>query len=137
MKRVIGLGGIFFKARDRDAMRAWYRDHLGIDTGPAGFTQFEWRAMEAPEKVGQTVWSLFPADTRYLDPGTANFMINYRVENLDALLEMLHAEGVEVDPKKEDSEFGKFGWIIDPEGNKIELWEPPASTDSGDGIPMA
>jgi predicted enzyme related to lactoylglutathione lyase len=120
MERVTGIGGIFFKARDPAALGAWYERHLGVTiTWPTG-TVFAW---EAP---GSTVWSAFAAETTYFAPSTAPFMINYRVADLARMLEQLRAAGVEVDPKSgEDSEYGKFGWCMDPEGNRIELWEPP------------
>ncbi len=125
MKRVTGIGGIFFKSESPDKMREWYHKHLGMKPDDYGGLSFEWRDKDDPEKTGYTVWSIFPADTKYLDPGNASFMINYRVEDLHGLLELLRTEGVEVEDKIEESEFGKFGWIIDPDGNKIELWEPP------------
>ena len=124
MERVTGIGGIFFKARDAEKLRAWYRDLLGIDSGDHG-ASFEWREVEAPEKRGMTVWSIFRHDTRYLDPSPAPFMVNYRVENLDRMLAQLRAAGADVDEKIEDGEFGRFGWVMDPEGNRLELWEPP------------
>ncbi len=125
MKRVSGIGGVFFKCRDVDAQREWYRRHLGIDAEPWGGKAFEWRERDDPERVGVTVWSPMPDTTDYFDPSPARFMINYRVEDLDEVLEQLRAEGVDVDDKREDSEFGRFGWVTDPEGNKIELWQPP------------
>jgi len=124
MKRVTGIGGIFFKADgDHKKMLEWYEKHLGIPCKD-GYHSFEWRNPEAPEEKGNTVWSIFSAKTEYLNPSPSKFMINYRVENLDALLEALRAEGVKVDDKVEEFDYGKFAWIYDPEGNKIELWEP-------------
>ena len=126
MKKVTGIGGIFFKAKDPEQLRAWYRKHLGIESESWGFT-FSWQ--DDPQKDGgQTVWSVFPADTKHFEPSHSSFMINFRVEDLDWLLTQLRAEGV--DSKMEASEFGKFGWIMDPEGNRIELWEPPALPES-------
>lgn len=126
MKRVTGIGGIFFQARDPAALRAWYRRHLGIDVQDWGGTAFSW-ADEAGDAVkGTTVWSIGAVGNEYYAPSTAPFMINYRVENLPALLQALREEGCTVLEKMDDSEFGKFGWVIDPEGNKVELWEPPA-----------
>ena len=124
MKRVTGIGGVFFKAQDPNAMKEWYRKHLGIDAGDYGAT-FDWRETEDPQKEGQTVWTLFPNDTKYFAPSTSPFMINYRVEDLHGLVAMLREEGVVVE-KVDDSDYGKFAWISDPEGNRIELWEPPA-----------
>lgn len=119
MVRVTGIGGIFFKARDPEGLREWYRTHLGIDVQDWGGTVFTWT------QPGSTVWSIFPASSQYFSPGTASFMINYRVEDLNAVLQALREEGCQVDDKIEVSEFGKFGWVHDPEGNKIELWQPP------------
>lgn len=124
MKRVIGIGGIFFKVQDFQQMRSWYSKHLGIPTEEGGYGLFWSRDDEHPEERKSTTWSLFKADSDYFQPSTAPFMINYRVENLVALLEALRSEGVRVEDKIEEYEFGKFGWIYDPEGNKIELWEP-------------
>lgn len=124
MKRVTGIGGIFFKAQDAVALRSWYREHLGIEVeGDGGYT-FDWREVAQPDKIGQTVWSVFPGTTKYFAPSQASFMINYRVEDLDAVLEQLRAEGVEIDERIEEYEYGRFAWIMDPEGNRIELWEP-------------
>jgi predicted enzyme related to lactoylglutathione lyase len=126
MERVTGIGGIFFKARDRQAMLDWYATNLGIEAQEWGSTQFSWRDADDPERTGSTVWSVFPADTKYLDPSTAPFMVNYRVADLAAMLAQLRAAGVQVDEKVDDTEYGKFGWAMDPEGNRLELWEPPA-----------
>ncbi len=123
MKRVTGIGGIFFKARDPEALAAWYRDHLGLDVTDWGGAAFEWGG-DGSEK-GVTLWSAFKADTTYLEPGTASFMVNFRVADLDALLRALREEGCQVMDETQASEQGKFGWVIDPEGNKVELWEPP------------
>ena len=124
MKRVTGIGGIFFKSQDPNAMKDWYRKHLGIDAGDYG-ASFHWREADDPEKRGETVWTLFPHDTKYFAPSTSPFMINYRVEDLHGLVALLREEGVEVE-KVDDSDYGRFAWISDPEGNRIELWEPPA-----------
>jgi predicted enzyme related to lactoylglutathione lyase len=126
MKRVTGIGGIFFKSSDPKSLGAWYKTHLGIDVEDWGGASFQWKGPDNPEGGGTTVWSPFAADTKYFDPSPAAFMINYRVEDLDALLAVLRAEGVQVDEKVDESEFGKFGWVIDPDGNKLELWQPPA-----------
>ena len=121
--RVTGLGGVFFKARDPDRLYAWYENHLGLKRTEGGVL-FRWRDKDA-DSPGTTVWALFKQDTKYFQPSPAPFMLNYRVENIDALLERLRAEGVQVDERREDSEFGRFAWVMDPEGNRIELWEPP------------
>ena len=122
-KRVTGIGGIFFKSNDQNKLKDWYRDHLGIDSDQYGFT-FKWRNYEKAEEAGTTVWSPFPKDTDYYNPSTKDYMINYRVEDLVGLIEILKAEGEEVIGEIEEYEYGKFGWIMDPEGRKIELWEP-------------
>jgi predicted enzyme related to lactoylglutathione lyase len=124
MKRVTGIGGIFFKARDAAGLRAWYERHLGFKLEDYGGTHFKWSDGVGAESAGSTVWSIFPDDTRYFDPSEKPFMINYRVENLDALIEQLRSEGVEVEERIEQYEYGRFAWVMDPEGNRIELWEP-------------
>ena len=126
MKRVTGIGGVFFKSKDPKALGAWYKAHLGIEVEEWGGAAFRWKGTENPEGVGITVWSPFSAETNYFAPSTAPFMINYRVEDLHALLAALRSEGVQVEDKVEESEHGKFGWAIDPDGNKLELWQPPA-----------
>jgi predicted enzyme related to lactoylglutathione lyase len=123
MKRVIGIGGVFFKAKDPEKLRAWYQQHLGLEFDAYGSVSFGCPEEEEQRKRAQTVWSLFPSDTKYFDPSKAPFMINYRVENLASLLAQLRNEGVEVDERMEEYEYGRFGWIMDPEGNRIELWE--------------
>jgi len=120
MKRVIGIGGIFFKAENPKQLAAWYEKHLGIDFGGKTYSDFQFQKREK----GWTAFSLFQQDTQYFDPSAKEFMLNLRVENLDSLLETLRGEGVHVFDEKEDAEYGKFGWILDPEGNKIELWQP-------------
>ena len=124
MKRVIGIGGVFIKAKDPEKLRAWYQKHLGLEPDAYGGVVFHCPDSEAERQTAQTAWSLFPSDTKYFDPSSATFMINYRVENLAALLEQLRIEGVEVDERTEEHEYGRFGWVMDPEGNRIELWEP-------------
>jgi len=126
-RRVTGIGGIFFHALDPVALRAWYKMHLGIDVQDWGGTAFRWTDAAGAPTAGTTVWSVSPAGDSFA-PGKAPFMINYRVEDLAALLQALRAEGCNVLDKTDDSEFGKFGWVIDPEGNKVELWQPPPGT---------
>ena len=126
MTRVTGIGGIFIKSREPNRLKAWYREHLGLDIQEWGGMTFHWQTPERPNVDGATVWSVFDAKSNYFDPSQAPFMVNYRVENLHDVLESLRAEGCSVDVKTEESEFGKFGWVMDPDGNKIELWEPPA-----------
>lgn len=120
MERVTGIGGIFLKAKDPQALAAWYREHLGIPL-ESGETYATLASAGAGE---MTVWSTFPADTEYFAPSAAPFMVNYRVGNLDAMLEQLRAAGAQVDERVEDYEYGRFGWAMDPEGNRFELWEP-------------
>ena len=125
MKRVTGIGGVFFKTQDPEKLKRWYQQHLGIIPDSDGYVSFRWREKDDPERVGYTAWSPFAQDTRYFDPSTKPFMINYRVADLHRLLEQLREEGVQVDDHVEESEYGRFGWIMDPEGNRVELWEPP------------
>lgn len=122
LERVTGIGGIFIRARDREAMSAWYEKHLGLRLKDRD-AEFPWREHDRPESVGRTIWSLFPADTDYFGPTRPAFMINYRVANLDRMLEQLRQNGVTVE-KTEDYDYGRFAWVTDPEGNRIELWEP-------------
>lgn len=124
MQRVTGIGGIFFKSRNPQALGAWYRDHLGLDVTDWGGVIFQWGGPDS--SPGVTIWSPFAADTNKMAPSTAPFMLNFRVADLDALLAALRAEGCDVMDASENSEFGKFGWVIDPDGNKVELWEPPS-----------
>ena len=123
MKRVTGIGGIFIRAKDPQALCAWYQEHLGIDVQSWGGTAFRWVDEDDKPVGGMTIWSV--GDGSNFAPGKA-FMVNYRVADLHALLDALRREGCEVLDKVDDSEYGKFGWVVDPEGNKVELWEPPA-----------
>lgn len=123
MKKVTGIGGIFFKSKDPDAMKKWYSDHLGLPVDPYGAT-FEWRQDDDPSKKVTTIWSPFKESTKYFEPSTKDFMINYRVENLEALVAELKAAGVTILDDIQSYDYGKFVHILDPEGNKIELWEP-------------
>ena len=127
MKRVTGIGGVFFSAQDPVALRVWYQRHLGIDVQAWGGAAFIWGDENGNAGGGMTVWSIGTAGGDQFAPGKA-FTINYRVEDLAALLDALRAEGCNVLDKTDDSDFGKFGWVIDPEGNKVELWEPPAAS---------
>src|SRR3954470_17454860 len=123
IKKVTGIGGIFFKCKDPKKMREWYKIHLGLNTNQYG-TVFEWRQGADTTKKGFTQWSPFAETTTYFLPSTKDFMINYRVENLEGLVEELTKEGVTIADKIETVEYGKFVHIIDMEGNKVELWEP-------------
>jgi len=122
MKRVTGIGGIFFKCQDPEKMKEWYKTHLGFDVTEYG-VQFSWK-LEAGEKEGSTIWSPFSEKTKYFEPSTKDFMINYRVHDLEALVAALKEEGVTVLDNIESYDYGKFVHILDLEGNKIELWEP-------------
>lgn len=126
MKRVTGIGGIFFQAADPVALRAWYRTHLGIDVQSWGGAAFPWKDDAGVPADGSTIWSIAAADGKQFAPSRSTFMVNYRVDDLAALLQALREEGCDVLDKTDDSEYGKFGWVMDPEGNKIELWQPPA-----------
>jgi predicted enzyme related to lactoylglutathione lyase len=130
-QRVTGVGGVFFKSPDPAMLAAWYRDHLGVALKPAGpgahapqYCAFEWRTKDHPDVSGATVFSIFPATSKYFDPTTAPFMLDLRVANLERLLTQLKAEGVAVDAKVDEEPNGRFGWVTDPEGRRIELWEP-------------
>jgi len=120
MKRITGIGGVFFKAQNPKALAEWYEKHLGIEFGGKVYADFQFQEREK----GWTAFSLFDSDTKYFEPSEKQFMINLRVENLSELLKILRAEGVHVFDETEDGDYGKFGWILDLEDNKIELWEP-------------
>jgi catechol 2,3-dioxygenase-like lactoylglutathione lyase family enzyme len=122
MAKVIGFGGVFFKSPDPKALRDWYAKHLGIATNDYGAS-----FAEDASRPGSTLWAPFGPETDYFAPSIKEFMLNFRVDNLDALLAKLRAEGVEVDPNVHEDENGRFGWIMDPEGTRIELWQPPAA----------
>ena len=122
MKKVTGIGGIFFKCKNPDALNEWYKTHLGFNTTVYG-TSCEWRDADDNTKKGLTQWAPFAENTKYFEPSTKDFMINYRVENLDALVEVLRKENVTFLDKVETFDYGKFVHILDIEGNKIELWE--------------
>ena len=125
MKRVTGIGGVFFHAKDPAGLGAWYKAHLGIDVQAWGGAAFTWADADGHPIGGTTAWLIAPADSKQFAPSQAPFMINYRVDDLAALLEALRREGCQVLEKTEESEYGKFGWVMDPEGNKVELWQPP------------
>lgn len=126
MTRVVGIGGIFFKGRDPEALRAWYARHLGLDVESWGGTVFRWNRADGPGEHGNTTWSIFAEGSDYFAPSGAPFMVNYIVQDLHAVLTALRSEGCDVETKVEESDFGKFGWVMDPEGNRVELWQPPA-----------
>jgi predicted enzyme related to lactoylglutathione lyase len=125
MKRVTGIGGIFFKAKDAASLQTWYKRHLGIDVQSWGGAAFDWADAEGKSVAGTTVWSIGPEESDQFAPSSASFMVNYRVEDLQSLVKVLKVEGCNVLDKIDESEYGKFAWVIDPEGNKVELWQPP------------
>lgn len=131
MKRVTGIGGIFFKCKDPGLTKKWYADHLGIQTDQYGGC-FEWKSENGT--AGHTVWSPFDSQTQYFQPSASTFMVNYRVADLEALLPILRAEGVEQVGEMEVHEYGKFAWVLDPDGHKIELWQPQVGFEDQCGV---
>ncbi len=123
MARVTGIGGVFLKARDPKALAAWYAQHLGIAIADYGGASFLWTD-EVPAGTGQTTWMLFPDSTKHFGDPAQRAMINYRVDDLEGMLAQLSAAGATIDPHQEAASYGKFAWITDPEGNRVELWEP-------------
>ncbi len=123
MAQVKGIGGVFFKSKDPAKLQAWYKEHLGFAPDAYGSVAFHWKDVGNTDEQA-TVWCAFPQDTTYFDPTTASFMINYIVDDLDSMLAQLRAKGVQVDDKVEDYDYGRFGWAVDPEGNRFELWQP-------------
>jgi predicted enzyme related to lactoylglutathione lyase len=123
MKRVTGIGGIFFKSEDPENLKKWYDRHLGIKSDQYG-GMFRWKEFDPPHAEAYTAWGPFSKDTKYFLPSEKSYMFNYRVENLEKLIAILRDEGVTIVGEIEDYDYGKFGWVLDPEGNKIELWEP-------------
>lgn len=126
MNKVTGIGGIFFRAKDPAALRAWYKEHLGIDVQAWGGAAFSWADADGNPAGGTTTWNITKEDGDYFAPSTSSFMVNYRVADLHALVAELRARGCNVLDTTDDPDYGKFGWVMDPEGNKVELWEPPA-----------
>lgn len=122
MKRVTGIGGIFFKCQDPKKMGEWYKNHLGFEANEYG-AKFEWRDKDDESKKAYTLWTPFSDKTKYFEPSSKDFMINYRVEDLEALVDVLKKEGVTVLDEIQSYDYGKFVHILDPEGNKIELWQ--------------
>jgi catechol 2,3-dioxygenase-like lactoylglutathione lyase family enzyme len=122
--RILGIGGILFTSPNKERLENWYRDHLGIDSKPHVGAQLQWRSHDNPEQEHVTVWSILSDKTNHIKPGNSSFMINYIVDDMDAFLDKLSAEGVKIDPDRQDVDFGRFAWIYDPDGNKIELWQP-------------
>ena len=120
---VTGIGGVFFRADDPESTRTWYREHLGI-VGEGPGVSYYWREQDNPERVGFTVWSVFPRDTEYFGGSSQEFMVNYRVRDLDLLLERLRNAGIEQVKELEEYPYGRFAWVEDIDGNRVELWEP-------------
>ena len=123
MARVTGIGGVFLRTADPKATAKWYAEKLGVTLSDFNGAAFDWKD-EIPEGTGMTAWSAFPQDTSYFGDGQQQFMVNYRVDDLDALLASLSAVGVWIDPKRDDASYGKFAWIKDCDGNRVELWQP-------------
>jgi len=121
--RILGIGGVFFKSAKPKEMQEWYASHLGLADSGHG-VMLPWREIDNPDSQQVTAWSIFPDNTKYFGPGPASFMLNYIVDDMDALLGRLEKEGVRIDPKRQDESYGRFAWIYDPDGNKIELWQP-------------
>jgi predicted enzyme related to lactoylglutathione lyase len=125
MAKITGIGGVFLKAKSDSAkLAAWYQQHLGMKLEPWGGAALRWPDDHADDK-GVTAWHVASPDSNWFSPSKSSFMINYRVADLAALLDALRKEGCHVLDKTDDSEYGKFGWVMDPEGNKVELWQPP------------
>jgi predicted enzyme related to lactoylglutathione lyase len=120
MAKAVGIGGIFLKARDPKALSQWYATHFGIPDQGGGSLGFD-----GPESAGMTVFAHFPLDSTYFGEAAQPAMVNFRVDDLDALLAQLAESGIRIDPKRDDAPYGKFAWIWDPEGNRVELWQPP------------
>jgi len=121
-EQVTGIGGVFFKVKEPKAIVAWYRKNLGVRS-KHGFADFTWRNKDHPDQVGHTTWAIFPTNTTYFGESSSPVMIDYQVANLDRMLGQLRKNGVKIE-KTEDADYGRFAWIMDPEGNRIELWEP-------------
>ena len=121
--RILGIGGIFFKSANQQQMKDWYAKHLGLEDSGYG-VMLPWREKDNPESEQMTIWSIFPDTTTYIEPSPASVLVIYIVDDIDALLERLAQAGVKIDPKRQDESYGRFAWIYDPDGNKIELWQP-------------
>jgi catechol 2,3-dioxygenase-like lactoylglutathione lyase family enzyme len=126
MAKVTGLGGVFFKSKDPKALTAWYKDKLGIPVDAQGYVSFDCPDMFEQNREACTVWGPFPSDTKYMQPSSHDYMINFRVDDIEQLVKELKEQGVEFTDDIVDDDFGKFTWLLDPEGRKIELWQPPS-----------
>jgi catechol 2,3-dioxygenase-like lactoylglutathione lyase family enzyme len=120
--RITGIGGVFFKSKHPKELAAWYQSHFGFVPKPNAGVVFEWREKDRDSPKGETVWAIFPDSSKYFEPTNADFMINYRVDDLDGFCKKLEAEGVKIEGRQ--AEYGKFAWVRDSDGNKVELWEP-------------
>ena len=127
MQRITGIGGVFFKTENPQELQAWYQAHLGLPSDDGDAVILRWREHASPFRVASTVWAPFPADTDYFGPGQNQWMINFRVDDLQGMLAQLREAGVEVLERVEETAYGNFGWIVDPAGNRVELWQPPAN----------
>lgn len=127
MARVTGVGGVFLRSADPKRLSAWYAEHLGVAVSDWGGANFEW-SDEVPKGTGSTAWNVFPADTKYFGEAmpAQQVMVNYRVDDLDELLKAMEAAGVWIDPKRDDAVYGRFAWVQDSDGNRVELWQPLA-----------
>ncbi len=130
--RVLGIGGVFLKSPDHARLQSWYEANLGLRNDPSAGIMLHWRSDENPDERHMTVWSAFADTSKYFDPSKAPFMINYIVDDIDAMLARLKAAGATIDDKREDHDYGRFAWAYDCDGNKIELWEPPKANPSDD-----
>lgn len=127
---VMGIGGVFFKCKDREALVDWYRKHFGIDDDGYGAT-FPFKGDEAKGRPGYSVWTPFEQDSDYFSPSDKDYMINFRIRDLSEFVELLRSEGVTIVGEVEEYDYGRFAWVLDPEGTKIELWEPLGETPEG------
>jgi catechol 2,3-dioxygenase-like lactoylglutathione lyase family enzyme len=126
MAKAFGISGVFFRSGDPELLYAWYEMHLGLRRSPGGVVLFPWREAGDEAKEQTTPWSLFPRDTDYFGPASPAFMVNYVVDDLDGMVANLRAAGAQVEDRQEDSAYGRFAWVTDPEGNRIERWQPPS-----------
>ena len=133
MEKVKGIGGVFFRSKDPEALKRWYADNLGVPLSEDGYVGFPFDRQDDPEKFAMTVWSPFSEGSEYFDPSKREFMVNFIVDDLDAMLGQLREAGCTVDDRIEDGEFGRFGWVLDPDGTRIELWQPPAKPPVPEG----
>ena len=125
MGKVVGIGGVFFKSEDPEKLKRWYIDNLGLEPDDAGYVYFRWEKQVKSGVRGYTLWGPFSSDTKYFDSSKKPCMVNFVVDDLVAVLDRLREKGVEVDDQVAEHEEGRFGWFMDPEGNKVELWQPP------------